>query len=83
MAGRLCSAHSADPLVAGRLEETIRAQFGTSLRAFGGLRRRRNELEYPLYPTEKATADEAAEALGTADEIIGAVARLLSNLSFF
>jgi hypothetical protein len=61
----------------------IRAQFGTGLRAFGGVRRRRNELEYPLYPTEKATADEAAEALETADEIIGAVARLLSNLSFF
>lgn len=38
------------------IEETIRAQFGPVLRAFGGLRRRRNELEYPLYPTERANA---------------------------
>ena len=37
------------------IEEVIRAQFGSSLRAFGGLRRRRNELEYPPYPTEQAS----------------------------
>ena len=36
-----------------------------------------------LYPTESADADEAAEALTTADEIIDAVARLLPNLGFF
>ena len=65
------------------VEEAIRAQFGTSFRALGGLRRRRNELEYPLFPTESADADEAAEALATADEIIVAVARLLPNLAFF
>lgn len=65
------------------IEEAIRAQFGPTLRAFGGLRRRRNELEYPLYPTERASAAEAAEALKTADEIINAVTRLLPNLGFF
>lgn len=65
------------------VEEAIRAQFGASLRAFGGLRRRRNELEYPLYPTEKASAEEAAEAIKTADHIIDAVAGLLPNLGFF
>ena len=65
------------------IEEVIRAQFGGSLRAFGGLRRRRNELEYPLYPSEEATVGEAAEALNTADEIIDAVALLLPNLGFF
>lgn len=32
------------------VEEAIRAQFGAGLRAFGGLRRRRNELEYPRPP---------------------------------
>jgi hypothetical protein len=51
--------------------------------SFGGLRRRRNELEYPLYPSEEATAGEAAEALNTAGEIIDAVALLLPNLGFF
>jgi hypothetical protein len=65
------------------VEEAIRAQFGGGLRAFGGLRRRRNELEYPLYPTEIASAAEAAETLKTASEIINAVAQLLPNLEFF
>lgn len=65
------------------IEETIRAQFGPVLRAFGGLRRRRNELEYPLYPTEQANAGEAAETLMTAAEIIEAAAKLLPNLGFF
>ena len=65
------------------VDDAIRAQFGASLRAFGGLRRRRNELEYPDYPTEKASVGEAAEALQTASEIIDAAARLLPNLGFF
>jgi hypothetical protein len=65
------------------LEEVIRAQFGPALRAFGGLRRRRKELEYPLYPTEQATTAEAAETLGTAAEIIDAAAKLVPNLGFF
>lgn len=62
------------------IEEVVRAQFGEVLRAFGGLRRRRNELEYPVYPTEQASA---AEALKTAAEIIDAAARLIPNLGFF
>lgn len=65
------------------IEEAIRAQFGSGLRAFGGLRRRRNELEYPLYPSEEASAAEAAEALETAGGIIDAVAELLPSLGFF
>jgi len=65
------------------IEQAIRAQFGAGLRAFGGLRRRRNELEYPLYPTEKASPDEAGETLNTASEIIDAAAQLLPNLEFF
>jgi HEPN domain-containing protein len=65
------------------VEEVIRAQFGPALRAFGGLRRRRNELEYPLYPTEQATTEEAAEALTTAAELIDAAAKLIPNLGFF
>jgi hypothetical protein len=65
------------------IEEVIRAQFGPTLRAFGGLRRRRNELEYPLYPTEQASPEEAAEALQTASEIIDAAAKLVPNVDFF
>lgn len=65
------------------VEEVIRAQFGPALRAFGGLRRRRNELEYPLYPAEQASAAEAAETLKTAAEIIDAATKLVPNLGFF
>lgn len=65
------------------IEEVIRAQFGPALRTFGGLRRRRNELEYPLYPTEQADEAEAAETLQTAAEVIEAVAKLLPNLGFY
>lgn len=65
------------------IEEVTRAQFGPALRAFGGLRRRRNELEYPLYPTEQASQEEAAETLETAAEIIDAAAKLVPNLGFF
>lgn len=65
------------------VEEIIRAQFGPTLRAFGGLRRRRNELEYPLYPTEQASAAEAAETLKTADELIDAASKLVPALGFF
>jgi HEPN domain-containing protein len=65
------------------VEEVIRAQFGPALRAFGGLRRRRNELEYPLYPTEQASTAEAAETLKTAAEIIDAASKLVPNLGFF
>jgi HEPN domain-containing protein len=65
------------------VEEVIRAQFGPALRAFGGLRRRRNELEYPLYPTEQASPAEAAETLNTAGEIIDAASKLVPNLEFF
>jgi hypothetical protein len=65
------------------IEEVTRAQFGPTLRAFGGLRRRRNELEYPLYPTEQATPAEATETLQTAAELIDAATKLVPNLGFF
>jgi hypothetical protein len=59
------------------VEEVVRAQFGVVLRAFGGLRRKRNELEYPVCPTEQASAAEAAEMLKTAAEIIDAASELV------
>jgi hypothetical protein len=62
------------------IEEVIRAQFGPALQAFGGLRRRRNELEYPL---AQASPAEAAETLRTAAEIIDSAAKLVPNLGLF
>lgn len=69
-------------LAAGQIERVQGAQAdGASW--LGGLRRRRNELEYPLYPTEQANAEEAADTLRTAAVIIDAAARLVPNLGFF
>ncbi len=61
----------------------VRAQFGTSFRPFGTLRRRRNELEYPHLPSETATKEEAEQAVGVANDLIGAAAKLIDHLSFF
>lgn len=65
------------------VEESVRAQFGLILRAFGSLRRRRNELEYPEDPTDRASAAEAASAIKSAAELIEAAEKLLPNLGFF
>ena len=61
----------------------MRAQFGTIVRPFGALRRRRNELEYPLDPADRASATETAEGLRAAADLIDAAAKILPNLGFF
>ena len=65
------------------VEETVRAQFGPVLRPFGALRRRRNELEYPIDPVDEASAAEATEGIRSATELIDAAAKILPNPSFF
>lgn len=65
------------------VERAVRAQFGAGFRPFGDLKRRRNELEYPRLPSNKATEDEATHAVGAAGDIIAAAKALFSQLSFF
>ena len=65
------------------VEESVRAQFGTILRPFGALRRRRNELEYPLDPADRASATETADGIRAAAELIDAAAKILPNLGFY
>jgi hypothetical protein len=65
------------------VERAVRAQFGEGFRPFADLRRRRNELEYPLLPADTATADEATEAVEVAQRLIAAANGLLGQLSFF
>jgi hypothetical protein len=65
------------------VEQAVRAQFGAEFRPFGALRRRRNELEYPHLPADTATSEEAEQAAGTAQRLIGAAGTLLYQLSFF
>jgi hypothetical protein len=61
----------------------VRAQFGTILRPFGALRRRRNELEYPLDPSDRASVAETADGIRAATELIDAASKILPNLGLF
>jgi hypothetical protein len=65
------------------VERAVRAQFGPGFRPFGDLRRRRNELEYPRLPADRASEDEAAEAVKVAQQLIAAARALIDQLSFF
>jgi hypothetical protein len=59
-AGHLESVTGAQADGAPLLEQARNSRRG--FRPFGALRRRRNELEYPLLPSDTATADEASQA---------------------
>jgi len=65
------------------VEESVRAQFGTIMRPYGALRRRRNELEYPLDPADAASAAETANGIRAAAALIDDAAKILPNLSLF
>ena len=65
------------------VELAARAQFGQGFRQFGALRRRRNELEYPERPGDGSTAEEAADAVDKAGQIIAAANELLGQLGLF
>ena len=64
-------------------EEVVRAQFGGPFDAFGALRRRRAEIEYPRHPGEDVSPNEAAEAIESARTIIDAAAALIGQLSMY
>lgn len=64
-------------------EIVVRSQLGGPFDAFASLRRRRAEIEYPRYPGEMVTMDEAAQALERARAIHDAAVRLLPRLTVF
>jgi HEPN domain-containing protein len=64
-------------------ELVVRAQFGGPFDAFASLRRRRSEIEYPRYPGDTVTADEATQALDRARAIHEAASQLLPRLTLF
>jgi hypothetical protein len=65
------------------VERAVRAQFGDAFKPFAALRRRRNELEYPVYAGEEVERSEAAAVLVVATALVDAVARLLPELGLF
>lgn len=69
------------------VHDTVLAQFGSLsggevLRSFGRLRRRRNEVEYPI-GVSRIDADEVDEALARAAEIVDYAERLVPELPVF
>ncbi len=65
------------------VERVVRAQFGAPFAPYGGLRRRRNEIEYPSHPDEAVDTDEATQALAVAETVLEAAAKLLPHLDLF
>ncbi|NMM18117.1 MAG: HEPN domain-containing protein [Cellulomonas sp.] len=65
------------------VEVALRAQFGDGFRAFGAMRRRRNELEYPSGPGETTTPQEAARAITDAEHLLRAAQQLITTMALF
>ncbi|MGH8826169.1 MAG: hypothetical protein ACRDVZ_00960 [Jiangellaceae bacterium] len=65
------------------VDVAVREQFGGPFQQFGGMRRQRNELEYPSFAIENLTPDDAEAAVTLATELIDTAARMLSHLGRF
>lgn len=69
------------------VQQSAEAQLGPNtrhlIRAFGGLRRRRNESEYPSADDPPVTNDEARDGLDDARGIVEVARRLLPHLGPF
>jgi HEPN domain-containing protein len=65
------------------VEVVVRGQFGTAFDRYGGLRRQRNDIEYPVTVMAPLTADDARSAIKAATEITEAAAQLLPHLGLF
>ncbi len=65
------------------VSDAVRAQFGGPLSGLGVLRRRRNELEYPVFPGEHVEIDEVTAVIATAQNLFDVAHRLMGNLALF
>jgi hypothetical protein len=64
-------------------ERVVKAQFGGPFNAFGALRRRRSEIEYPRHPGEDIDATMVSEALEQVREIYISAVTLLDELTLY
>lgn len=65
------------------VEQVVRAQFGGPFDAFGALRRRRSEIEYPRRPGDDIDASEIPIAIGQVSAIVSAATELVTQLTLF
>lgn len=61
----------------------VRAQFGATFDRYGGLRRQRNDIEYPVNASATLASADARSAVTVATELIDAAEQLLSHLGLF
>lgn len=64
-------------------ERVVKVQFGGPFDAFGALRRRRTEIEYPRLPGDDVDGAEVQAALAKVDAIHTAAQQLLPELTLF
>lgn len=65
------------------IEVAVRDQFGDKFGLFGGLRRQRNDIEYPVIVTAPLTPDDARSAIALARELASAAEQILPRLGLF
>jgi HEPN domain-containing protein len=65
------------------VEVAVRGQFGATFDRYGGLRRQRNDIEYPVIIAARLTPNDARSAIAVATEITNAAEQLLPHLRPF
>jgi hypothetical protein len=65
------------------VELAVRGQFGVAFDRYGGLRRQRNDIEYPVMAAARLTPDDARSAVAVATELTNAAESLLPHLGLF
>jgi len=65
------------------VEVAVRGQFGATFDRYGGLRRQRNDIEYPVMVAARLTPNDAQSAIAVATELIDAAEQLLPHLGLF
>lgn len=68
---------------AAAVELAVRHQFDGTFDQFGGLRRQRNEIEYPQIVAAPLAPADARSAIKLATELTTAAEKLLSQLGLF
>ncbi len=65
------------------VEVAVRSQFDGTFDLFGGLRRQRNDIEYPMIVAAQLTPADAQSAIALATELIDAAEKLRPHLGLF
>jgi hypothetical protein len=65
------------------VEVAVRGEFGAAFDRYGGLRRQRNDIEYPVNAAARLAPDDARSAIAVATELTDTAEQLLPRLGLF